>query len=109
VLYGNAVDVDERGEEISGDTLMVLFSADHANTIEYTLPRLDEHHAWEVLVDTREAITKPSDLLPGAKYQLAPCCMAVLRLVSTELDETIQPNPTPLATGSGSGNRPKSR
>jgi glycogen operon protein len=109
VLYGNAVDVDERGEEISGDTLMVLFSADHANTIEYTLPRLDERHAWEVLVDTREAITKPSNLLPGAKYGLAPCCMAVLRMVTTELDETSQPNPAPQATGSGSGNRPKSR
>jgi glycogen operon protein len=78
-LYGNSIDIDERGETISGDTLLLLFNADHANVIPFTLPPPRKGDQWEPLLDTAD----PDKVIPGmkggAQYQLQPCSMAVLR------------------------------
>jgi glycogen operon protein len=37
-LLGGDIDVDDRGEAIRGDTILLLFNADHANTIPFALP-----------------------------------------------------------------------
>jgi glycogen operon protein len=51
-LCGEAMDdVDERGEPIAGDTLLVLLTAEHAAT-EFVLPGAHPGVAWDVVVDT---------------------------------------------------------
>ncbi len=37
-LFGENVDVDSHGESINGDTILILFNADHAQTIPFHLP-----------------------------------------------------------------------
>ena len=52
-LFGDNIDVDEHGETISGDTMLLLFNADHANTIPFMLPpTADEGQPWELVFDT---------------------------------------------------------
>jgi glycogen operon protein len=52
-------DVDERGEPIAGDTLLVLLNAEAA-AAEFILPGAHPGVAWEVVVDTAEAGTPDS-------------------------------------------------
>ena len=80
-LYGQSVDVDEHGEVIHGDTLLLLFNADVATHVDFTLPALENGQSYELIFDTAikdEGVPHP---LPGPKYQLTPCSMALLRLV----------------------------
>jgi glycogen operon protein len=87
-LYGQSIDVDEHGEEIHGDTMLLLFNADHATRIDFTLPTLEEGQSYEVLFDTAvkdEGVPHP---LEGPNYQLLPCSMALLRLVEPKPVET---------------------
>jgi glycogen operon protein len=59
-LCGEAMDdVDERGEPIAGDTLLVLLNAEAA-AAEFVLPGAHPGVAWEVVVDTAEAETPDS-------------------------------------------------
>ena len=48
LLYGDSIDVDEHGEAIQGDTMLLLFNADHATNITFTLPegREGENVQW---------------------------------------------------------------
>ncbi|MGC3967279.1 MAG: glycogen debranching protein GlgX [Pirellulales bacterium] len=81
VLYGDSIDVDEHGEEIQGDTMMLLFNADHATTIPFTLPqgREDEAVRWERMFDTAEDELDDTVLSPGEAYDLRPCSVVLLR------------------------------
>ncbi len=87
-LFGENIDVDERGEQISGDTLLLLFNADHGLTIPFTLPELDAEHVWELLLDSADVKAIRQRLEPGQQYQLQPCSLAVLRDHSPEQDST---------------------
>ncbi len=87
-LFGEHIDVDERGEEISGDTLLLLFNADHDLTIPFTLPDLDENHVWELLLDSADAKASRGRFESGKPYQLQPCSLVVLRDHSPEQDST---------------------
>jgi glycogen operon protein len=52
LLGGDTIDtLDERGERILGDTLLVLLNADH-EPVTYHLPDVRWGLAWEILVDT---------------------------------------------------------
>ncbi|HWB08171.1 MAG TPA: glycogen debranching protein GlgX [Pirellulales bacterium] len=87
-LYGQSIDVDEHGEEIHGATMLLLFNADHATRIDFTLPVLEEGQSYELLFDTAvkdEGVPHP---LEGENYQLSPCSMALLRLVEPKPLET---------------------
>jgi glycogen operon protein len=79
-LFGNCIDVDDHGEQISGDTLLLLFNADHGNEIDFSLPELVDAHYWELLLDTAEC---PQVDCPAKKvespYKLRPCSIALLR------------------------------
>ena len=79
-LNGDAIDeVDERGERIVGDTLLLLFNAD--DTVQpFTLPATDATARWEILVDTADPWTPARRLREGDRYELQPRSMAVLRL-----------------------------
>ena len=51
-LAGDLIgDVDERGEPIVGDTLLLLLNAHH-EPIPFTLPATRPEHHWERLLDT---------------------------------------------------------
>jgi len=84
VLFGDSVDVDEEGEEISGDTILILFNADHDLTIPFTLPNIEEQLPWQRLIDTFDAETSPDEFAEGTAYELRPCSMAVFRMETKE-------------------------
>lgn len=80
VLFGDSIDVDEQGEEISGDTILILFNADHDLTIPFTLPHIEEERPWQRLLDTFDAEVTEDDFAEEAVYDLRPCSMAVFRM-----------------------------
>ncbi len=84
-LSGENIDVDERGENINGDTLTILFNADHSNDIPFVLPPLKEGDLWERLVDTSDITAAPRMFPPDKPYDLKAVSVAVLRVVREEL------------------------
>ncbi len=79
-LNGDAIDeVNERGERIIGDTLVVLLNGD-ARDIPFVLPATAPHECWATLIDTADPWQAPRRLHPGDRYQLHARSMAVLRL-----------------------------
>jgi len=82
-LDGRALDeLDERGDPIVDDTLLLLLNA-HADTVPMTLPQPLPGTVWEVVIDTAEP-----DLEPGVRrleasepYQLRGRSIALLREV----------------------------
>ena len=71
-------DVDERGESILGETLLLLFNAHH-EPIPFTLPQTKPEHHWERLLDTAGADDKVLVLQGGDQYPLQGRSLAVLR------------------------------
>ncbi len=81
LLSGNAIEeVDEKGEQITGDTLLVLMNA-HTDTVPFTLPPLEADQQWQRLVDTVDEQTADLLFRPGVSYPLEGRSMAVFRLV----------------------------
>lgn len=80
LLFGDSIDVDEEGEEISGDTILILFNADHGQTIPFALPNIEEQLPWQRLIDTFDAETSEDEFAETAPYELRPCSMAVFRM-----------------------------
>jgi glycogen operon protein len=83
-LAGDLIgDVDERGEPIKGDTLLILLNAHHED-LPFTLPAAPAKHQWDLLLDT--TTTKPvTGRFDGEqKYPLRSRSLAVLRLVTIE-------------------------
>jgi glycogen operon protein len=72
-------EVDEHGETVTGDTLLILFNAHH-ELIPFTLPEALEGQRWEGLIDTfhPEAPTAFRDA--ETPYPLEGRSIAVLRL-----------------------------
>jgi glycogen operon protein len=87
-LFGDRIDVNERGEVISGDTLLLLFNADHGTTIPFTLPALDEGHVWELLIDSTDPKAGHDRFNGSDQYLLNRCCVAVFRDCSPEQSST---------------------
>jgi isoamylase len=83
-LFGEDIDVDEHGEDINGDTILLLFNVDHANTIPFVLPppgNDDDSSPWELVFDTA---TENGNGAGEAKplvspYPVEPCSVVVLR------------------------------
>jgi glycogen operon protein len=88
-LFGDQVDADEHGEVISGDTLLLLFNADHNVLIPFTLPAVDDGEVWELLLDSADIEATRELFDAGSKYQLQPCSLAVLRIRTTGVEPTI--------------------
>ena len=79
-LNGNAIfELNERGERIAGDTLLLLFNADKDVTA-FVLPETAPEERWETLVDTADQWLVSKRLRAGDRYQLQARSMAVLRL-----------------------------
>ena len=78
-LAGDIInEVDERGETIKGDTLLLLLNA-HWEEIPFTLPKTRDEHVWETLVDTSDD-ERPLRVLRGEeKYPLFGRSLVLLR------------------------------
>jgi glycogen operon protein len=84
VLFGDSVDVDEHGGEISGDTLLILFNGDHGAPIPFTLPELEERRPWELMLDTSDPAAEADVFDAGQQYPVQPSSLALFRLQAEE-------------------------
>ena len=112
-LAGDLIgDVDERGEPIKGETLLLLLNAHH-EPIPFTVPIAREEHHWERLLDTAEAGELQPMVVPTT-YELQGRSVAVLRTMlmqesghavtaahieSLRKEERETPHPSPLLPG----------
>jgi isoamylase len=81
-------EIDERGEPITGDTLLLLINA-HWEEIEFTLPETRVEHVWETLMDTRDDEQPVRICRGGEKYPLFGRTLALLRAVRAEETQTL--------------------
>jgi glycogen operon protein len=83
-LAGDLIgDVDERGEPIKGDTLLILLNAHHED-LPFTLPATPPGQQWDLLLDTTTAKPVAGRFGGEQKYPLGARSLAVLRLVTIE-------------------------
>ena len=80
MLAGDAIEeVDERGEYIIGDTLLMLLNA-HDDSVPFTLPALEPDRRWLRIFDTNEPRLEGRDFAAGASYPLHGRSVAVLKV-----------------------------
>ena len=80
MLVGDAIaEVDERGEPIHDDTLLILLNAGETPT-SFTLPPAPIRQAWELVLDTNGGTLAPAAGPTGQAYELGSRSLAVLRL-----------------------------
>jgi isoamylase len=85
-LRGDAMpEVDENGEPIVDDTLLVLLNASHVN-VSFVLPKPPVERRWEVVLDTAERGGKPSTRSGVDRYPLAGRSVVVLRSATVPPD-----------------------
>ena len=77
LLRGENIDVSEHGETISGQTLLLLFNADHAVTVDFRLPA-PPGSQWRLEFDTFGPKPETADYAAGSTYSLRPCSVAAL-------------------------------
>jgi glycogen operon protein len=85
-LAGDAIeDVDERGNRVFDDTLLILLNA-HDEPISFVLPPHKPRMRWELIVDTREPTgrRKHRPIRGGNPYDLEARSLALLRLGGDE-------------------------
>ncbi len=79
LLSGDVIDeMDERGETIVGETLLILFNA-HWEPIPFVLPARPDRE-WEALVDTANPEMEPTVYAGEHQYDLRDRSLVVLRL-----------------------------
>jgi glycogen operon protein len=78
-LAGDLIDeVDERGDRLTGDTLLVLLNAHH-EPIPFALPATLPQQHWESVLDTTIGDSVPAAFQSGQQYPLQARSVAVLR------------------------------
>lgn len=87
---GGKIDVDEFGETIIGDHILMLFNADHSTTIKFSLPALASGQPWQCVFDSshplsEDAANDGTDILQS-EYSLGPVSVVVLRSLVEESD-----------------------
>ena len=65
------------GEPIVGDTILLMFNADHANTISFTVSTPENGDPWELLFDTARPDSAVGPPVDDPCYALESCSMAV--------------------------------
>jgi glycogen operon protein len=84
LMVGNALDeVDERGRQVRGDTLLILLNAHH-DEVPFALPTIAEGTAWTRLMDTIAPYVEEQRCEGGAKYPLQGRTMALFQLRSEQ-------------------------
>jgi isoamylase len=104
LLNGNAIEeVNERGELIVGDSLLVLLNA-HNDKVPFTLPPLEADNQWQRILDTRDPSAPDRLFKPAARYPLGGRTVAVLRATppvrdrrrSIDLSRSTTSTPSPI-------------
>jgi glycogen operon protein len=79
-LNGDAIDeLNERGERIVGETLLLLLNGG-ADPMPFVLPPSLPLDRWDTLLDTADPWQVPRRLHAGDRYELQARSMAVLKL-----------------------------
>ena len=79
-LNGDAIDeVNERGERIAGDTLVLLLNGGERD-MPFVLPATSPNECWGTLLDTADPWQPARRLRTGDRYELRARSMAVLKL-----------------------------
>jgi glycogen operon protein len=79
VLGGDAIpSLDEYGNRILGDSLLILMNAHHEPVV-YTLPEGDFGSDWYLMLDTAHPEQPPSDTAHVGTYELKERALAVFR------------------------------
>jgi isoamylase len=76
-------EMDENGDRIKDDTLLLLMSASHTN-VSFVLPAPPVGERWEVVLDTSERGGKPRVRRGVGSYRLAPRSLALLRSATAD-------------------------
>jgi len=80
LMVGNASDeVDERGRQVAGDTLLLLLNA-HYEEVAFVLPPAKTEQAWVRVVDTIDANAAECRFAGGTQYPLQGRSLVLLRL-----------------------------
>jgi glycogen operon protein len=70
LMVGNALDeVDERGRQVTGDTLLILLNA-HPDDVPFALPLVGDDKSWIRVLDTVEPLIEDRRFAGGTKYPL---------------------------------------
>ena len=81
LLSGNAIEeVDERGEPIIGDTLLVLLNAPRRKGAVHAAGAVDSHHQWQRVIDTMTPRTPERAFRGASRYPLQGRSMAVFKM-----------------------------
>lgn len=85
LLNGDVInEMDEDGERVHGDTLLILLNAHH-ETILFKLPPLNPHTVFERIFDTTESDFASKLIRRGIHYDLKGRSLAVFRLIKKDL------------------------
>jgi len=85
-LNGDAIqEVDERGERIVGDTLLLLLNAGDGK-LAFVLPPTAAIERWDTLLDTADPWQPSRRLRAGDRFELQGRSMAVLKLSNRKDD-----------------------
>jgi glycogen operon protein len=83
-LAGDMIsEVDEHGQPIKGDTLLLLLNA-HWEQIHFTLPTPGENKVWQTLIDTDRPDNPPKVFRGGEQFPLFGRSLVLLRTVVVE-------------------------
>jgi len=105
LLAGDAIEeADERGEAISGNSLLVLLNA-HDEKVAFTLPPLEADRQWQRVFDTADPDAKRG-LKRGGRYPLQGQSLALFKATSArrerrgaaKAEREVQPEATPGTT-----------
>jgi isoamylase len=82
VLSGSAIEeMNERGEPILGDTLLIMMNA-HSDRVPFTLPPLEGEQRWHRLIDTFAPYARDVLYRPGGRYPLQGRSVAVFKMAA---------------------------
>ena len=80
LMIGNGLDeVDERGREVEGDTLLILLNG-HSEEVPFALPVIAPEQSWVQLIDTIAAKVVQRRYSGGTKYPLKARTLALFTL-----------------------------
>jgi glycogen operon protein len=86
-------EMNERGEPITGESMLILLNAHHEK-IPFQLPTLDKKGHWTALLDTFQLPEGGQELKPGTQYSLAGRSLAVLKLTPPPATDSKKAEPT---------------
>ncbi|OAI54945.1 glycogen debranching enzyme, partial [Planctomyces sp. SCGC AG-212-M04] len=86
-------EMNERGEPITGESMLILLNAHHEK-IPFKLPTLDKKGHWTALLDTFQLPEGGQEIQPGSQYSLAGRSLAVLKLTPPPVNDGKKLEPT---------------